>query len=84
MSKTAQMETRAGAFEIELDPRRPGVEGVLDHLLHHRRWPLHHLPGGDLRNEAVVEDPDAGHGDSLSGTDSLTAPDSQEPAERST
>ncbi len=48
-------------FEVDLEPRRPGVEGVLDQLLDHRRRPLHHLPGGDLRHQPVGQDLDARH-----------------------
>ncbi len=48
-------------LEVDLEPRRPGVEGVLDQLLDHRRRPLHHLPGGDLRHQPVGQDLDARH-----------------------
>ena len=40
-----------------LDAGRPGVERVLDQLLHDGRRPLDHLARGDLVDEGVGEDP---------------------------
>ena len=41
-------ETLAAQLDGDRDPRRPGVERVLDQLLDHRRGALDHLAGGDL------------------------------------
>ena len=41
-------ETPAAGLNLHGDARGPGVEGVLDQLLHHAGRALHHLAGGDL------------------------------------
>ncbi len=41
----------AAALDGDLDHARPGVERVLDQLLHHRRRTLDHLAGGDARGD---------------------------------
>src|SRR5437879_2738329 len=35
-------------LDVDADRAGAGIECVLDQLLHHRRGPLDHLPGGDL------------------------------------
>ena len=40
------------------DPRRPGVERVLQQLLHHRSGPLDHLPCRDLGGHPLRQPPD--------------------------
>ncbi len=49
----------AGNFDPH--PRGPGVERVLEQLLDHRSWPLHHLPRRDLIGDLVGQDADAPH-----------------------
>ena len=51
------------AAGLQLDPHRggAGVEGVLHQLLDHRGGALHHLAGGDLADQVVGEEADAGH-----------------------
>ena len=39
----------------------PGVERVLQQLLHHRRGPVHHLAGGDLVGNLVGKNANAAH-----------------------
>src|SRR6185295_18630385 len=48
---------------LELDPDlgRPGVQGVLDQLLDHRRRALDDLARGDLRDQGVREMMNARH-----------------------
>ena len=38
----------AALFEVDVDPRRPGIDGVFQQLLDDASGPLDHLAGGDL------------------------------------
>ena len=40
----------------------PGVEAVLDQLLHHRGWAFDDLAGGDLVGDQVGQQADLGNG----------------------
>jgi hypothetical protein len=51
----------AAALDLDLDVAGAGVQRVLDQLLHHRRGALDDLPGGDLRRQVRVHDPDTRH-----------------------
>ena len=52
----------AAAVGDDLDPRRAGVERVLDQFLDHARRPLDHLAGGDAVDDGFAELAD-GHWD---------------------
>ena len=52
----------AAAPDGHLDPRRVGIERILDQLLHHRSRPLDDLPRRDLAGDVFGEEVDAGHG----------------------
>src|SRR5579884_124977 len=52
----------ARALDLNRDAARPGVEAVLDELLHDGRGPLHDLAGGDALRRARREDLDRGAG----------------------
>ena len=49
-------------LHADLNSRCARVERVLQHLLHHRRRPLHHLARGDLVGNSLGEYVDASHG----------------------
>ena len=49
----------AAVPHLDPQPARPGVEGVLDQLLHHGGRPLHDLSGRDLVDQGVGQRPDA-------------------------
>src|SRR6202050_1676792 len=49
-------------LHADLDPRRPRIQRIFQHLLHHRRRPLHHLARGDLVGYGFGEYVDASHG----------------------
>ena len=50
-------ERQAALLEVDLDVPGPGVEGVLEQLLHHGGGALDHLAGGDLVRRAPEEGP---------------------------
>ena len=54
-------ELPAAVLDGDVDARRPGVERVLDQLLHGRGRPLDHLAGGDAVDEDGIETAN-GHG----------------------
>ena len=45
----------AAAFHLDPDASRPGIKSIFEQLLHHRRWPLHHLARGNLVCHLVGE-----------------------------
>ena len=47
-------EPAPAAFDRHLDSPGPGIERVLDQLLHRRGRPLHHLAGGDTVDQDAV------------------------------
>ena len=53
-------ERHAAPLDLNGHCRRPGVDGVLHQLLHHRGRPLHHLPGGDQVGHMGVQHLDRG------------------------
>ena len=48
----------AAGLDRHVDPRGPGVDGVLQQLLDHARRPLDHLAGGDLVDQALRKNVD--------------------------
>ena len=48
-------QAAAAAVGHDLDPRRAGVERVLDQFLDHARRPLDHLAGGDAVDDGLAE-----------------------------
>jgi hypothetical protein len=58
----AHADEGAAAFgEVDLDPSRPGVEGVLAKLLHRRGGALDHLASRDLVRERLGQYDDGRH-----------------------
>ena len=53
--------TLATGLEVDREAPRSGVERVLQQLLDHRGGTLHHLAGGDLAHQPVVEESDLRH-----------------------
>ena len=35
-------------LHLDTDAIRPRIQSILQQFFHHRRWPVHHLAGGDL------------------------------------
>ena len=60
-------QASAAVLEVDLDPLRAGIEGVLDQLLHHRSGALDHLPRGDLVRERRIEQVDPRHRHTVAG-----------------
>ena len=44
------------ALDVDVDARRPSVQGILDQFLYDGRGPLHHLAGGDLVRHQIRKD----------------------------
>ena len=51
----------AAELDVNRQPTRPGVDGVLDQLLDDRRGSLDHFPGGNLVGEVFWESSDSTH-----------------------
>ncbi len=49
-------------LDLAAEALSPGVERILDQLLHHRGRPLDHFSGGDLVGDGFGENADAAHG----------------------
>ncbi len=54
-------ERESALLHLDLDLPSPGIERVLDQLLHDRGRALDHLAGGDLVHEAGWQEQDARH-----------------------
>ena len=54
-------ERTTAVAKFDLDPRRPGIERILNQLLHHGSRPLHHLARSDLVGNSVWKDADLSH-----------------------
>ena len=54
-------QAHAAVLDLHRQGVRPGVDGVLHELLHHRRGALHHLAGGDQIRHMGVKLLDMGH-----------------------
>src|SRR5690606_9423536 len=52
-------QAHAAFLEVDVDPARAGIEGVLDQLLDHRRRAFDDFAGGDLVDEGVGKLADA-------------------------
>ena len=48
----------AAALDVDIDARRPGVQGVLDQLFYDGGGPFHHFAGGDLVRNQIRQDLD--------------------------
>ncbi len=66
-------EADAAFLQVNLDPARAGIEGVLDQFLDHGRWPFDDFAGGDLVDQGVGELLDF-HGKVLHGIDDSRPP----------
>ena len=51
----------SAGLHVDADARRPGVQGVFNQFLDHRRRTFHHLAGGDFVGDIFGENVNAAH-----------------------
>ena len=58
-------QAASAGLDLDAEPRRLGIERVLDQFLDHAGRPLDHFAGGDLVGDLFGQETDAVHWDSL-------------------